>query len=84
MQENLLQQGVELMIYGMGTVFVFLVVLIVLTTVMSNIVMYFSADVSEPIMPATRAITGNSNNSDEQLLAVITAAVHKYRSRHKQ
>ncbi len=84
MQENLFQQGVELMIYGMGTVFVFLVVLIGVTVTMSAIVQRFFPDTSETIVPNTQGPMSSDNNNDEQLVAVITAAVHKYRSRHKQ
>ena len=89
MQENLFQQGVELMIYGMGTVFVFLVVLIILTSLMSVIVQRFFPEASEAIVPGIKAPissggSGGSGDSDDaQIIAVITAAVHRYRSRHK-
>ena len=82
-KENLLEQGVELMIFGMGTVFVFLVVLIGVTVTMSFIVQRFFPDAVAPILPNTQGQTPTVKN-DEQLMAVITAAVHKYRSRHKR
>lgn len=83
MQDNLMQQGIELMIYGMGTVFVFLAVLIVVTTTMSKIVQRFFPDAPEPVLTTTPRSAPVAAENDEQLLAVITAAVHKYRSRHK-
>ncbi len=87
MQDNLLQQGMELMIFGMGTVFVFLLVLIAATTLMSFIVQRFFPEAVISALPkASGSIepSSDSHSQDEQLLAVISAAVHKYRSRHKQ
>lgn len=78
MQQTLMQQGVELMLFGMGTVFVFLALLIIATTIMSAVLRHFVPP--EPaVMPPTRQVAGN----DQQLIAVITAAIHKHRSRKK-
>jgi len=80
MQQTLMQQGVELMLYGMGTVFVFLALLVVATTVLSVLTPYFiKAEEVTPVRVATHSTPGN----DPQLVAVITAAVHRYRSREK-
>lgn len=81
MQQTLWQQGVELMLYGMGTVFVFLTILIVLTSVMSALL-------SRYVKPETVVTSGAgtpppASGKDEQLIAVISAAIHKYRSRRK-
>lgn len=38
MQDNLIDQGLNLMLYGMGTVFVFLTLLVFATTLMSKVV----------------------------------------------
>ncbi|MFA7553429.1 MAG: OadG family protein [Spongiibacteraceae bacterium] len=82
MQDSLVQQGVELMLYGMGTVFVFLVVLILATTAMSSLMQRFVKPEQIPLPPQPR---GNPHQAkDEQLVAVITAAIHKYRSRHQR
>lgn len=80
MQDSLIQQGVELMLFGMGTVFVFLALLIVCTTVMSSLVQRFFPVKPLAVMPATKQHAGTN---DDQLIAVISAAIHKYRSRHK-
>ncbi len=74
-----MQQGVELMLYGMGTVFTFLMLLIVATTVMSALLQRFAKP--EPAVVASAAKPAAVN--DEQLVAVISAAIHKYRSRNK-
>lgn len=82
MQQDLMQQGVSLMLYGMGTVFVFLVVLIGVTTSMSYILRRFFAPEAIPVTP--RTIDGaNPVNNDDEVVAVITAAIHKFRSRSK-
>jgi oxaloacetate decarboxylase gamma subunit len=80
MQNELMQQGIELMLYGMGTVFTFLALLIVATTVMSILVRRFVKPEPLPVTPVPRQ---RAAENDEQLIAVIGAAIHKYRSRHK-
>jgi oxaloacetate decarboxylase gamma subunit len=81
---ELFQQGVQLMIYGMGTVFVFLAVLVLVTISMSYIVNRFFPDAVPSIEPKAQAPQQAVNSADEStLLAVITAAVHQYRSNQK-
>ena len=48
MEQTLIDQGITLMLYGMGTVFVFLTVLVFATTVMSKLVTKFSPPVAQP------------------------------------
>ena len=79
MQSPLLQQGVELMFFGMGTVFLFLACLVLITAMMSALVQRF-APIKEPQLEQAPVVTAPN---DERLIAVISAAVHKYRSRHK-
>ena len=79
MQSPLLQQGAELMFFGMGTVFLFLACLVLVTALMSAIVQRF-APAKEPQLEQAPGVAAPS---DERLIAVISAAVHKYRSRHK-
>jgi oxaloacetate decarboxylase gamma subunit len=81
MEANLFQQGVNLMLYGMGTVFVFLALLISATALMSFLVQRFHKE-EPPVAAGGRAAPAVHQN--EQLVAVITAAIHKYRSRHKR
>jgi oxaloacetate decarboxylase gamma subunit len=79
MQSPLLVQGVELMVFGMGTVFLFLACLVLVTGLMSAIIQRF-APIKEPQLEQTAVVAAPD---DERLIAVISAAVHKYRSRHK-
>ena len=66
MTNNLIDEGLRLMLVGMGTVFVFLTLLVVVTTLMSRIVIRIQA----------RAIA--SGITDEEV-AAISAAVMLHR-----
>lgn len=44
MQETLIDQGISLMLFGMGTVFVFLTILVFATSFMSKLVSRFAGD----------------------------------------
>lgn len=82
MQQSLIQQGIELMFFGMGSVFVFLALLVICTTVMSNIVQKF---VKPELVPAPRVKRSPAPTPaapvDQQLLAVISEAIKQHRSR---
>ncbi len=72
MADNLIGQGIELMLFGMGTVVVFLTLLVFVTSAMSALVTkYF------PIPEEPAAATGGV---DARTLAIITAAIHQHRS----
>lgn len=90
MQNNLIDQGLELMLYGMGMVFVFLAVLIVVTMIMSALVQRFAhsraSEAQSTALPAAQSTalpTALSADSDRTLIAVITAAIHQHRARRK-
>jgi oxaloacetate decarboxylase gamma subunit len=80
--DELLSEGLSLMVYGMGFVIVFLTLLVIATSAMSRIVMRF-----EPVpvpKTASKAKTMSSNPADDaQLIAVMTAAIHKFRNDRK-
>jgi oxaloacetate decarboxylase gamma subunit len=78
LQSHLLQQGVELMLYGMGTVFLFLFCLVLLTSAMSALLARLV-----PLEEIPAAMPPATPPRDDRLVAAIGAAVHKYRSRHK-
>jgi oxaloacetate decarboxylase gamma subunit len=79
MQENIMAQGIELMIYGMGTVVVFLALLVLATTAMSAFITRFFAEAQAPL-DARRRPTGGEATDDPELVAVITAAIHQHRN----
>ncbi|MBT4521054.1 MAG: OadG family protein [Halieaceae bacterium] len=84
MQNDIVAQGLELMLYGMGTVVVFLAVLVVATLLMSWVVGRFFPELeSAEVSTVGSARTSGSTAQDADLVAVITAAIHRYRQDHK-
>ena len=70
MQDGLLQQGIDLMLLGMGTVFVFLTLLVFCIKIMSKIVLTFFPEAPMPSAPAAqRATSVNIKPLLEQLEA---------------
>ena len=79
MQGDIVSQGVELMLYGMGTVIVFLAALVVATTFMSRVITrHFPEPQPELKAPVPRAPAAGT---DPQVVAAITAAIHQHRAR---
>jgi oxaloacetate decarboxylase gamma subunit len=67
------------MLLGMGTVFVFLTILVFVTSLMSTLVQKYvvesdTADLND---------TASSGQDQQLLLTVISAAIHAHRSRKK-
>jgi oxaloacetate decarboxylase gamma subunit len=77
---ELVSSGLELMVFGMGTVFSFLVLLIFATSLMSKIVNKFAP---EPVVVPQTAVTAPTQGADPQLLKVLAAAVKEHRARQK-
>ena len=68
MEATLLDQGVTLMLVGMGTVFVFLTILVIAMTLLASIVRRFTPVVEDAV-------------SDEEV-AAITAAIARHRAKN--
>ncbi len=82
MQEDIIAQGLELMLYGMGTVVVFLALLVLATTGMSRaITRYFPEPVAASVKPRARTA---AEPGDAELVAVISAAVQQHRNKRSQ
>jgi oxaloacetate decarboxylase gamma subunit len=83
-EPSLIDQGLQMMAFGMGTVFVFLTLLIFATKAMSALALrYFP----EPTAPATAAVSTRAGASASEelnatLVAAITAAVHAHRAKN--
>ncbi|WP_136256037.1 OadG family protein [Onishia niordana] len=79
MQDSLMNEGLMLMVFGMGFVFVFLTVLVIATTGMSKLVSRWAPVPAKP-EAAPRAPAPAAQ--DDDLMVVISTAVHRYRQRH--
>jgi oxaloacetate decarboxylase gamma subunit len=82
---ELIRDGLNLVVLGMGAVFIFLGLLVAVTTIMSKLVSRWAADpapITKPALPANPQAS-DSTDTDKRLLAVIAAALHQHRSRHK-
>ncbi len=78
MQQTIVEQGVELMLFGMSTVVLFLTLLVIMTAAMSRLVTrFFPEPEAEPAATTGRVPAGTS---DSELVAVISAAIHRHRS----
>lgn len=77
---SLLSQGMTLLTYGMGTVFVFLTLLVIATTLMSKVIAKF---VPEPVEPpvSTGATTTTGGAVNGRTLAIIKAAIDQHRAK---
>ena len=80
MQESILDQGVNLMLYGMGSVFFFLTVLIVATVAMSAFVQRFFPQAPEPQANAPRP-QAPATAVEPRVVAIIQAAIEQHRSK---
>lgn len=80
MTESLLQQGMDLMLFGMGTVFVFLTVLVIATGLMSQAITRFFP---EPIIekPVAKPVAATTAAVDPKVVQVIQAAIDQHRQR---
>lgn len=80
---SLISNGADLLIFGMGTVFAFLTVLVFTTTLMSYVVQkFFSEPVKEPVQGKNPIKTGGSmSNVHPRTLAIIQDAIHQHRAK---
>ena len=69
---ELLSSGIELMLIGMGIVFTFLAMLVVVINGMASVILLFF-----PEMPVL-----SQNGEDPRIIAAISAAIHEYRKKH--
>ena len=84
---ELMDSALDLTAVGMGFVFSFLIILVFVTMVMSAVAMRLTPD--EPAPPSGSGATARKSDGsppmeDRQLMAVISAAVSRYRARHRK
>jgi oxaloacetate decarboxylase gamma subunit len=81
-QPSLFVEGINLLVLGMGFVFVFLVFLVFATSGMSQIVTRFAPAQTAP-KPASKSQSAKPTGPDRTLLAVIAAAVHHHKTQQQ-
>jgi oxaloacetate decarboxylase gamma subunit len=80
MGEDLVSRGLELALIGMGTVFVFLTLLVFATGAMSRLVLRFAPEEPAP----SGATPAPAAGEDPELVAVIAAAIRLHRERRRR
>ncbi|MGR9098955.1 MAG: OadG family protein [Gammaproteobacteria bacterium] len=75
-----LKAGIELMLAGMGIVFLFLALLVIAVNVMSSLIQRYLAQVEKQKPPSTAP----AEEIDRKLVAAIGAAVSRYRIKYGQ
>ncbi|CAG9297634.1 OadG family protein [Celerinatantimonas diazotrophica] len=82
MNEELLSEGLTLMMLGMGFVFLFLLFLVFMTQLMSKIVARLEKNQRVTESPVSTSIPTDTNTTPthDELIAVLTAAVHHHRA----
>lgn len=83
MQESLFGQGISLMIYGMGTVFVFLATLIVVTLVLSRIITRYFPETSAAPKSSSLPRAKSAVVVEPEVLAAIKAAIQQHRAQRR-
>ena len=74
MDSQLISQGLDLMLYGMGTVFIFLTLLVAITTIMSTTVNKIAPEqVDESKIKAPQA------QVETRIVKAIQAAINQHR-----
>lgn len=82
MQDTLIDQGINLMLFGMGTVFIFLTILVFATTLMSKVVNKLAPE-AEPEATIPKANT-NTTASPQAVSTDIVTAIQKAIAAHRQ
>ncbi|BFM49458.1 OadG family transporter subunit [Marinomonas sp. THO17] len=78
---ELVSEGVGLMVLGMGFVFLFLVVLIFATSYMSLLINKYFPDNAVATTSGVSGVATLNHSVDPQIAAAITAAIHQHRNK---
>ena len=79
---DLMLVGLKLMLLGMGIVFSFLIVLVFALKGMSRLAGWLAPEIEEPALAGITPRQSLRQTHDEELVAVISAAVARFRSNH--
>lgn len=78
-ESELLREGLYLMLFGMGFVFMFLVILVYAVKLMSHLVIRFTPEPVPVLTPVVRHEVSTPPADNERIKAVLAAAVHYHR-----
>ncbi len=86
MQSSLVTQGFDLLIFGMGTVFVFLALLVVGITVMSGLIGKFfpEAEPETAAVPNRVSLPRNQGPVEPRILSAIQEAIYQHRAKNQK
>jgi oxaloacetate decarboxylase gamma subunit len=79
MDSTLITQGLDLMLYGMGTVFAFLTLLVGITTLMSVVVNKLVVEVE--VAPTGPVSNSTKAEIEPRIIKVIQAAIDQHRKK---
>lgn len=82
MEQSLLQQGLDITLFGMGIVFTFLLLLVICTSIMSRVMTRFFPE-PEPVATPTSGASAADPASDSHLRKVIEAAIRQHRNKRR-
>lgn len=78
--EALLMQGLDLMLLGMGMVFLILGLLIFILKGTSALITKYAPHTEPPSAPVQKATTAANPETDPDLMAAISIAIQRFRS----
>ncbi len=83
MQESLFSQGFTLLVFGMGTVFVFLAVLVIVTNCVSAVMLrYFPEPLEAPVK--IKKTAQHQGKVDNKTLKILQAAIDQHRQKQSR
>ncbi len=81
MDTSVFNEGIKLMVVGMGMVFTFLVLMVIIISLAAKVLAPFAGCLEEPVKakkkPAKKAVAGAAD--DSSIVAAIISAVHQFR-----
>jgi len=87
MDSSIFEEGFKLMAFGMGNVFLFLILMVVIITIASKLLTPYAHLLEEPVKPkrkgAKKKSTLPKSEDDNAIISAITSAVHQFRQDKK-
>ncbi len=74
----MMSSGIELMLLGMGIVFTFLALMIVMVNLMTAVIEKFFP---EPVVNEIHPASASTTHTDAGIIAAISAAIYQYRNK---